>query len=115
MRDPSPDRPNVVCLVTCPVGEAETIARALVEEKHAACVNILPSVQSLYWWEGVVEKDEESLLVVKSTADLVGALTDQLRKVHPYDNFELVALSITDGSPEYLTWIGASVGASAHS
>lgn len=98
-----------VCLVTTPPDQALAIAEALVERELAACVNIVAAAQSVYRWKGAVEHDEESLLVIKTTRDAVGALNDALRELHPYETFELVALDVAGGSPDYLAWIGDSV------
>jgi periplasmic divalent cation tolerance protein len=99
----------VVCLVTTPPDQARPIAEALVERELVACVNIVPLVQSVYRWQGAVEHDDEALLVVKTTRDAVAALTAALGELHPYENFELVALDVADGAPAYLDWIGGSV------
>ncbi|MTD45629.1 divalent cation tolerance protein CutA [Conexibacter sp. W3-3-2] len=98
-----------VCLVTAPAERADDIARVLVQERLAACVNIVPSVRSVYRWEGEVQQDEEALLVVKTTADRLVALDARLADVHPYDTYELVALEVTGGNAAYLAWIGAGV------
>jgi periplasmic divalent cation tolerance protein len=100
---------HVVCLVTSPPERAGEIARALVEERLAACVNVVGGVRSVYRWEGDVHADDESLLVVKTTAAAVPAVEDALRRLHPYENFELVALDVAAGAPAYLSWIGESV------
>ncbi len=99
----------VVCLVTTPPERAHPIAAALVERELVACVNIVAAVQSVYRWEGAVQHDVESLLVIKTTRDAVAALNDALRELHPYEVFELVALDVAGGSPDYLDWIGQSV------
>jgi periplasmic divalent cation tolerance protein len=99
----------VVCLVTTPHDRAREIASALLEQKLVACVNILESVQSLYWWEGKIEQDEEALLVVKTTREALAGIDTLLAKIHPYENFELVALDVVDGSRSYLEWIAKSV------
>ena len=101
----------VVCLVTTPPGEAGPIAEALVARELAACVNIVPQVRSVYRWKGTVEHDDEALLVIKTTRTAVPALDAALRELHPYDTFELVALDVAGGSPDYLAWIGDSVTA----
>jgi periplasmic divalent cation tolerance protein len=101
--------PHVVCLVTTPTANGREIARAVVEARLAACVNIVPRVESIYRWEGKIEADEESLLVIKTTRAAVEPLTAAIRAVHPYENFELVALDIAGGSPLYLDWIAESV------
>lgn len=99
----------VVCLVTTPPDHARPIAETLVEREVAACVNIAAGVHSIYRWNGAVEHDEEALLVIKTTRDAVPALNDALRELHPYETFELVALDVAGGSPDYLEWIGRSV------
>jgi len=100
---------HVVCLVTTPTEQARAIAEAIVGRELVACVNIVPLVHSVYRWEGKVESDDESLLVIKTMRDAVGPLTDAVRELHPYENFELVALDIAAGAPEYLDWIAGSV------
>ena len=99
----------VVCLVTAPPDQARAIADALVEREIAACVNIVPLVQSVYRWQGAVEHDEEALLVVKTTRSAVAPLTAALGELHPYENFELVVLRVEGGAPAYLDWIAGSV------
>jgi periplasmic divalent cation tolerance protein len=101
----------VVCLVTAPPDRAHDIAEALVAKRLAACVNIVVQVHSVYRWEGAVTRDEESLLIVKSLRPAVPAIEDELRRVHPYDTFELIALDVADGAAPYLSWIGESVEA----
>jgi periplasmic divalent cation tolerance protein len=100
---------HVVCLVTAPPDRAHEIATALVERELAACVNIVALVHSVYRWQGAVEHDDESLLVVKTTSTAVPALTAALGELHPYENFELVALDVAAGAPAYLDWISGSV------
>ncbi len=99
----------VVCLVTAPADGAEQIARAILEPRLAACVNIVPAVRSLYWWEGALEDDSEALLVIKTTRAAVEPLRAALDEAHPYDVFELVALDVSAGNPPYLRWISESV------
>jgi periplasmic divalent cation tolerance protein len=100
---------HAVCLVTSPPDRAHDIATALVERELAACVNIVAAVHSVYRWKGAVQHDDESLLVVKTTAAAVPALTEALAELHPYENFELVALDVAAGAPAYLDWIAGSV------
>jgi periplasmic divalent cation tolerance protein len=99
----------VVCLVTAPPDRAGEISKALVEERTAACVNVVSAVQSVYRWEGEVAEAEEALLIVKTTRAAVPELEDALRRLHPYENFELVALDVVAGAPAYLGWIAESV------
>ena len=100
---------HVVCLVTAPPDRAREIAEALVERRLVACVNVVPLVHSVYRWQGAVEHDDEALLVVKTTGAAVAALRDALGELHPYENFELVALAVQDGARAYLDWIADSV------
>jgi periplasmic divalent cation tolerance protein len=90
--------------------DAERIAEALVEERLAACVNVLPGVRSIYRWKGAVEREEERLLVVKTRADRFAALRDRVLALHPYEVPEVVAVAIEAGSPAYLRWLDESVG-----
>lgn len=99
----------VVVLITTPPEDAEGIAGAILQAHLAACVNIIATVRSLFWWQGSLEEQEESLLIVKSRADAVERLTALVRTLHPYDVFELVALPIEAGNPAYLDWISSSV------
>jgi periplasmic divalent cation tolerance protein len=89
--------------------EAQKIARALVERKLAACVNVVGPIQSLYRWKGAVETSEEFLLVIKTTAAAYQRVCDVIRRLHSYELPECVELSIEDGLPQYLEWIGESV------
>ncbi len=94
-----------VVLCTTPVAEAERIARALVDERLAACVNILPRVTSVYRWQGAVEQDDEALLVIKTRAECLDGLDKAMRKLHPYEVYELLALPIQGGHQPYLDWL----------
>jgi len=94
-----------VLLCTAPPDKATELARTLLENRLAACVNVLPGVHSLYWWEGAIQSDEESLLVIKTTEDKVDALIEALPGLHPYDVPELLSLPVDAGSPAYLAWL----------
>jgi periplasmic divalent cation tolerance protein len=87
------------------VATARRIGRQLVEEKCAACANILPQVESIYWWEQKVESANETLVLFKTTADRYEALQTTLRQLHPYDVPEIIAVRIEQGLPEYLRWV----------
>lgn len=94
-----------IVLTTCPdTAAAERIARVLVEEKLAACVNMLPPMRSIYRWKGRVEDATEQLLVIK-TAQQFAAVRDRIRSLHPYELPEIIAVPIADGFPEYLAWL----------
>ena len=89
---------------------ARTAARALVEEKLAACGNIVPGVESIYRWEGKVETGAEVLVIFKTTTGSYPMFETRLRALHPYQVPEVLALRITDGLPAYLRWVGQSCG-----
>lgn len=98
----------LLILTNCPdEASANAIALALVEERLAACVNLLPRVQSIYRWQGAVESASEIPLLIKSTATHYPALEQRIVALHPYDLPEIVALPITDGLPAYLNWLAA--------
>ena len=95
-----------VVLITAPdAAAAEKLARALVEERLAACVNVLPGVHSFYRWEGSVQDAAELLLVAKTRAERVGALAARVKELHPYDVPEVLELPATGGSQTYLDWV----------
>lgn len=97
---------------TCPDRDhAERIARALVDERLAACVNLLPGIRSVYRWQGRVEAADEVLLLAKTAADRLDALQARIRALHPYELPEIVAVEIAAGLPPYLDWIVAETRA----
>jgi periplasmic divalent cation tolerance protein len=99
---------NLLIITNCPDEEvANAIALAVVEEKLAACVNILPRVQSVYRWQGAVESASEIPLLIKSTAENYPALEQRIAELHPYEVPEIIALPITHGLPAYLNWLAA--------
>jgi periplasmic divalent cation tolerance protein len=85
--------------------EAEAIARTLVEEKLAACANLIPGVTSIYTWEGKTCESEEVLLEVKTTRDRIDALIPRVKDLHSYDVPEIVAVPVEAGLPAYLDWV----------
>jgi periplasmic divalent cation tolerance protein len=98
----------LLILTNCPdEATANTIALALVESKLAACVNILPAVQSIYRWQGVVESATEITLFIKSTASNYPALEAAICERHPYEVPEIIVLPIQAGLPAYLNWVAA--------
>ena len=98
--------PVLLCLCTCPDPAcADAIAAALVDERLAACVNQLPGLQSVYRWEGKVERAEEVLLLIKTTGDRLPALTARVQALHPYELPELIAVEATGGLAPYLAWV----------
>ena len=101
---------RVVALSTVATAEdAERIARALVERRLAACVNVVPGVVSVYRWTGEVRRDEERLLIIKTRAERLEELREALVGLHPYELPELVALPIEGGHEPYLAWLDESV------
>lgn len=93
-------------LTTCPDSQVgETIARTLVEERLAACVNVLPPMQSVYRWHGGVEQAQELLLIAKIPAARYTAVERRIRALHPYELPEIVAIPIGSGLPAYLAWL----------
>ncbi|XP_053823883.1 protein CutA-like isoform X2 [Vidua chalybeata] len=96
--------------VTCPnLSVATELARALVQQRLAACVNIIPGVTSVYTWQGKLEEDSEVLLMIKTRSSRVPALSDFVRSQHPYEVPEVVALPVAQGNPPYLRWVRDSV------
>src|SRR5690242_12940926 len=89
--------------------QARHIADSLVEGRLAACVNILPPLQSIYRWQGKVERAEETLLLVKTTRDRFSALRDRIGELHTYETPEIIALPVADGSEKYLAWLREQV------
>lgn len=101
--------PVIALSTTGSVEDAERIARALVEQGVAACVNVVPGVVSFYRWKGALERDAETLLVIKTMGERLEALRAALLALHPYELPELVALPIGDGHRPYLDWLAAGV------
>jgi periplasmic divalent cation tolerance protein len=103
---------KIVVLSTCgSAEEAAKIARALVEKKLAACVNVMPAVRSFYRWKDVIEDESESLLVIKSSRALFNDLRVEIEKLHSYEVPEVIAVPIVDGSEGYLEWLDRELAA----
>lgn len=101
---------HLVVLCTCPTAhDADAIATAVLEERVAACVNRIPGVRSAYRWEGRIEKDDEVMLIIKTTMSHFDRLEALIRSLHPHDVPEIIGLPIVVGSRAYLDWIGESV------
>lgn len=97
---------HLLVLSTCPdAATAERLAALLIEQRLAACVNILPGLTSMYRWKGAVERDSEVLLLAKSRADRYQALEAALVEHHPYELPEVVAVSVNQGLDGYLAWV----------
>jgi periplasmic divalent cation tolerance protein len=100
---------RLVLTTAASLEESKKIARQLVDRRLAACVNIIPKVESVYRWEGKVEEAEEFLLLVKTTEDARPRVQEAIQQLHSYDLPECIALSIDEGSPAYLKWMDDSV------
>jgi periplasmic divalent cation tolerance protein len=101
---------KIVVLNTCSSQEeGERIARLLVEERLAACVNVVPRIRSFYRWKGAVEAAEECLLVIKSSRGLFARLSQALATAHSYELPEALAIPVLDGAADYLGWLGENL------
>lgn len=97
----------VLVLTTLPAdADGEAFGRSLVDERLAACVNLLPLMDSVYRWEGNIEYETERQIVIKTSRERVPALWDRVRELHPYEVPEFLVLSIIDGNEAYLRWVG---------
>ena len=109
---PSAPAPRVVIALTTLAADADAaaFARTLVDERLAACVNVLPVMTSIFRWKGAVEQDREQQILMKTTADRLPALAARLRQLHPYELPELLVLTAADGSAAaYLEWVRDAV------
>lgn len=98
--------PYQIILCTCPDKDsAEMLAHLLVNEQLSACVNILPGISSIYWWQGKSTSAQEYLLLIKAHKDHYQAIETNIKAHHPYELPEIIAVSIENGLPEYLHWI----------
>lgn len=105
----------LLCLCACPDADtAHRIADGLVEERLAACVQILPGATSVYRWQGKLERASETLLSIKTTRDRLDTLTARVVELHPYELPEVVAVEITGGLPAYLDWIARETAPGDH-
>lgn len=101
---------RVVVLITAAnEPEARHIAELLLTKKKAACVNIIPGVDSHFWWQGKLDSAQESLLIVKTSADLLLEIIDIVKGAHSYQVPEIIALPIIGGSEDYLKWLDSSI------
>ena len=91
------------------IDSAESLARTVLEQRLAACVNIMPACRSLYWWKGQIEQSAEIPVFFKTTRRRFAALQTCIRAHHPYELPEVIAIPLTDGLPEYLRWVDNEV------
>ena len=92
------------------IDEARVIGRALVQERLAACINIMDGMKSLYWWDGAVQEDTEAVLIAKTTQGRLDSLVERVQALHSYDCPCIVALPIVGGHGPFLSWIGTETG-----
>lgn len=103
----------LVVLVTVPDRKtARLLSKAILTARLAACVNLVPQLESHYWWQGKLHQDREVLLVIKTTPALVAQLQKRVLELHPYDTPEFLVLPVKAGSRRYLDWVVASTRAS---
>jgi periplasmic divalent cation tolerance protein len=100
---------ELVVLVTTSVDEAARLAETLVTERLAACVNVVPAIESVYRWEGKVVRDQEALLVIKTTSSEYPRLEQRVKELHSYTTPEVIGIEITRGSESYLRWLRDSI------
>lgn len=100
---------TVLFITTADTEEAKRIASTLLNQKKAACVNIVPKVSSLFWWQGKLDSGQESLLIVKTKTSLLSEVVTLVKQIHSYDVPEVIALPIVGGNQDYLDWIGKEV------
>jgi periplasmic divalent cation tolerance protein len=104
-------QPNfTVVFITCKdAEEAQKVAQTLLKRRLAACVNILPEVNSHFWWQGKLDSSQENLLIVKTKESLLTDINKTVRKIHSYSVPEIIALPVVGGNQEYLDWIDSEV------
>lgn len=100
---------TVLFITTANTEEARRIASMLLNQKKVACVNIVPRVSSLFWWQDKIDSAQESLLIVKTKTSLLNEIITLVRQIHSYDVPEIIALPIVGGNQDYLDWIGEEV------
>lgn len=97
---------HIVLFITAPDEEISVkIAKTLVEEKLAGCVNIIKNIRSIYFWQGKVEDEPEVLMIVKTRRELFNKLKNRVKSIHPYTVPEIIAMPIIEGSEDYLKWL----------
>jgi len=109
------ESPFLTALCTCPDQDlAETIAHEIVNQRLAACVNIVPHITSIYRWQDKIEQDTEVLMIIKTSQTAFSALTATITALHPYDVPEIIGWPIGQAAPKYLQWLDNSLGTKTH-
>lgn len=103
------DRPVMILVTTGGRNDAERLGEGLVVEHLAGCCTVIPMVHSFYYWEGQLQREHESLLIVKTVQSRAKAVEEYVRKNHTYELPEIIQLAIVDGSPRYLQWLAEQV------
>jgi len=99
----------VLFITTANTEEAQRIAKVLLNERKAACVNIVPEISSLFWWQDKLDSAQESLLIIKTKASVLNEIVRLVREIHSYDIPEIIALPIIGGNQDYLEWMGKEI------
>lgn len=100
---------TLVYITAADSAEAERLARQLVENRLAACANIVPQIVSIYWWEGKVCEEKEALLIVKTTREMVGEVIRKVKEIHSYEVPAVLAVDTLDGNPDFIGWLHGEV------
>jgi periplasmic divalent cation tolerance protein len=96
---------SIIYITTSGLDEAKKIAKTLLNERIVACCNIIPQIESLYWWEGEIEEDQESLLLAKTRSNLVDKVIARVEEIHSYETPCALEIQIKEGSEDYLDWL----------
>ncbi|MEG3225200.1 MAG: divalent-cation tolerance protein CutA [Methanobacteriales archaeon Met13] len=100
---------SLIYVTTSGEDESEKIAKKLLEEKLAACANIIPNMKSLFWWDGEIEEDTESILILKTRSNYLDTIKKRVKDIHSYDVPCVLEIPIKNGSEEYLKWLEESL------
>lgn len=95
----------LVGFITCPPGKGLELARAIIQERLAACANVIPAITSVYYWQGQIEQEAEELLVLKTEQTIWTNLVAKVKELHPYETPEIICVDISAACPEYLKWL----------
>jgi periplasmic divalent cation tolerance protein len=99
----------LVYITTSGEEESKEIGRTIVEERLAGCVNIIPTIKSLYWWKGEIEDDNESILIVKTKVSNIENIIKKVKEIHSYENPAILAIPIIEGSKTYLDYLDGEI------